>query len=251
MWSFDSCVHSCDAPSFCILINTVCLLRRYWLSSKLAEAHAGDAPSPRHRYRFLPAPVYAADVEGLRTAYAAPLPFARDGLQLLHRRGPYVLGPTPLVLLWKDANCSRYFVDTDVDGNVPERQQVVLRLLPGAAVGTSDDPPLILGRIPQDFLEKNAGHLREGSLLRFSIGADGLAVSADGHPCPVEGPAGLQFEGAVRGRRRGADSASKVIFQHTARSSRPLAFEELLLAAGTTTPPVQLPEAGDTAMDSS
>ena len=46
---------------------------------------------------------------------------------LLNREAHYDLGLSPLVLLWKDAVCSQYFVDTDKDGVVPPHQIVLLR----------------------------------------------------------------------------------------------------------------------------
>lgn len=40
------------------------------------------------------------------------------------RHALYELGVTPLVLVWKDAQCSKYLLDTDSQGNVPAYQQV-------------------------------------------------------------------------------------------------------------------------------
>lgn len=51
------------------------------------------------------------------------MPFVRDGLYLLHKEGHYTLGQSPLALIWKDATCSRYLLDTDLNGN-PLQQQV-------------------------------------------------------------------------------------------------------------------------------
>jgi hypothetical protein len=42
----------------------------------------------------------------------------------LCREAHYSLGVTPLVLLWKDARCSKYFLDTDSQGVIPPEQQV-------------------------------------------------------------------------------------------------------------------------------
>ena len=67
--------------------------------------------------------------EGLRAAYDGPVPYQRDGLYLLHKEGHYALGLSPLALLWKDAACSRYFVDTDAAGNALP-QQVMLETTP-------------------------------------------------------------------------------------------------------------------------
>ncbi len=50
------------------------------------------------------------------------MPYRRDGLYLLHKEGHYALEHSPLALLWKDAECSRYFVDTDAAGNALPQQ---------------------------------------------------------------------------------------------------------------------------------
>lgn len=66
---------------------------------------------------------------GLQQAYAGAVPYERDGLLLLHKEGHYHAGHTPLALLWKDAACSRYVIDTDAkvhlftrpqDGHLPQ-----------------------------------------------------------------------------------------------------------------------------------
>lgn len=40
------------------------------------------------------------------------------------RHAHYQAGNTPLVLVWKDENCSQYVLDTDSQGQVPDQQQV-------------------------------------------------------------------------------------------------------------------------------
>ena len=128
--------------------------RLFWVQSKLAECASGQGQE-QQRYPFVPVPAYACTqgdmsavlmspmqpvqlsflsfhpcdfnvshgiAEGLQSAYSAPVPFVRDGLYLLHKEGHYSLASTPLAVLWKDSNCSQYFVDTDADGVVPEYQ---------------------------------------------------------------------------------------------------------------------------------
>lgn len=67
--------------------------------------------------------IMLATAEGLQSAYAAPVCFQRDGIYLLHKEGYYALDTSPLALLWKDATCSQYFIDTDAQG-VPMQDQV-------------------------------------------------------------------------------------------------------------------------------
>eukprot|EP00955_Chlamydomonas_euryale_P082027 363662-Chlamydomonas_euryale.AAC.27 len=128
--------------------------RLSWLQAKLAEeamdaprAPPGDAmdaerpagsgacahgPSLALRgaadgeaYRLAALRAHAADEAGLAEAHGGCEPFVRDGVYLLHRDGHYQAAgaPCPLALLWKDAACSRYLLDTDVDGR-PLDQQV-------------------------------------------------------------------------------------------------------------------------------
>eukprot|EP00850_Spirogloea_muscicola_P012292 SM000079S22410 [mRNA] locus=s79:78003:79786:- [translate_table: standard] len=199
--------------------------RFFWVQSKLAEAGACGPPSHFHRYRFAPVPALAADRDGLWAAYAGPVPYARDGLLLYNRQAHYSLGLTPLALLWKDNQCSRFFIDTDAEGDVPQRQQVVLELQPDGTVTTSDDPPVVLATMPKAFLEQNAKHLRSGTLLRFAIGEEGLSI-VDGQPVAHD----IVYQGLANQRRGGAHSCTKILFQDAARHG-PLAFEDLVAAA--------------------
>lgn len=88
--------------------------RMFWLASKLAEL-----PPQEKSPRFCAVPFYPATPEGIRHAYKdASLLYQRDGLAFVHRDAHYVPGPSPLALLWKDALCSRYFIDTDKQGDI-------------------------------------------------------------------------------------------------------------------------------------
>lgn len=145
---------------------------------------AGSRRSGRHQHHHrhgshppaqLPSPllqpVEAVPVTSasLLAAYQGPCPYERDGLLLLHKELQYASGITPLALVWKDANCSRYFIDTDAQGLVPERQQVILEYRMDCTVATEDEPPVVLGRIPPELAGKVPG-LEPGALVRFSIG---------------------------------------------------------------------------------
>ena len=88
------------------------------------------------------------------------MPFSRDGVTLLHMEGHYALGASPLALLWKDASCSRYHLDTDAAGVVPSRQGVTLQCLPGGGVGTGDEQPMALARLPNAAVQQLGERLR-------------------------------------------------------------------------------------------
>ena len=55
---------------------------------------------------FVPLEPRLCDAAALGHAYAAPLPYARDGLLFVHREGLYEAGPSPLTLAWSDARCA-------------------------------------------------------------------------------------------------------------------------------------------------
>ncbi|CAM9998491.1 unnamed protein product, partial [Ectocarpus sp. 13 AM-2016] len=83
--------------------------RFYWVRTKLLEADGPlDTVSSRNGYRIKPTPYHECDRQGLAHAYASPVPFIKDGLLFYLKTAHYQLGPTPLVLLWKDASVARY-----------------------------------------------------------------------------------------------------------------------------------------------
>ena len=104
------------------LYNCSTEFRLYWVHSKLAETDAGAPPTAARPRRFLPLPALRATPAGLAAAHSGGVQqpgggnFQRDGILLLHKEGQYSPGQTPLALVWKDAACSRYFLDTDAAG---------------------------------------------------------------------------------------------------------------------------------------
>ncbi|CAA2979024.1 Hypothetical predicted protein [Olea europaea subsp. europaea] len=193
--------------------------RFFWLNSKLVETGACDAPSSYHKFRFSTVPIYNCDQEGLNAAYTGPVPYVKDGLLFCNKHAHYQSGNTPLILVWKDENCSQYVIDTDSKGQVPNKQQVVLELLFDGKLATSDDPPVIFGCLNEDFIQETG--LQAGNLLRFAISDGGLSF--------VDGKlekADLHYLGKPNRARAFADSYSKVIFQYTVRHS-PLRIEHI------------------------
>lgn len=55
-----------------------------------------------------PTPYHECDRQGLAHAYSSAVPFIKDGLLFHLKAAHYQLGPTPLVLLWKDSSVARY-----------------------------------------------------------------------------------------------------------------------------------------------
>ena len=74
---------------------------------RLAILHS-DPPLPPPPPCLQPTPYHECDRQGLAHAYASPVPFIKDGLLFHFKAAHYQLGPTPLVLLWKDGSVARY-----------------------------------------------------------------------------------------------------------------------------------------------
>ena len=107
---------------------------------------------------------------GLEAAHSGHMPFQRDGCYFLHKHSNYDTdGLTPLALLWKDASCSRYFIDTDAEGVVPQHQAVILRYLEEGTLGTADEPPTSLGRMPASMATASSATLRSASLQVYKV----------------------------------------------------------------------------------
>mmetsp|Transcript_37205 Transcript_37205/g.71346 ORF Transcript_37205/g.71346 Transcript_37205/m.71346 type:complete len:446 (+) Transcript_37205:164-1501(+) len=196
--------------------------RAFWVACKMQECDAAQPPSPSHRYRLVPLPAYECTPEGLQAAYQSPVPYIRGGLTFYNKEGHYTLGPTPLIMVWKDAQCSRYFIDTDKDGVVLPQQRAVLRYTADGSLVTGDDPPVVMANLPASFVQMQADKLRPGLLIRCVIGNQGMHI-VDGRPVAAE----VHWDGLANQRRGGADSFTKVLFQYAARH-QPLTIQHIL-----------------------
>ena len=92
------------------LVDCAADFRHYWLADKIGETRASETTS-RNPLRFAPLPRGACTAAALRDAYGSPAEFEKDGLLFWHREALYEPGPSPLLLLWGDAHCSRRFYD--------------------------------------------------------------------------------------------------------------------------------------------
>ena len=223
-------------------------MRAAWTHAKLGHPETAECPeagfvsvddtdaSAGNAFRFSPLPVYDADARGIRNAYdGVPVPFQRDGLLFLAKDGAYELGVTPLAALWKDARCSRHFLEENPGKADPERQRLVLSL--DATTGdvvTGDAAPVALARLPLEYVAPEdggtappGGGLRDGALVKFAMGDGGVFFSEDGGVLGAD----LVYEGLANQRRgHGADAVTKILFQYNARRN-PITVEELCDAA--------------------
>ena len=197
------------------LYNSSCEARLFTLASRLEETDGIGAQSQYNPYTFAAVPVFPAARLSLEQVYGTPesqLGFARDGFLFLHRDGQYDLDQiTPLVLVWKDAATSRFFVEAPQDG----RQHAVLRpVADGDALQlqTGDEPAVTVARVP-------CPPAMEAALPRFvrvSFATIDEAALVDVH-----------VAGNASRRREYADSWLKIRFQWMARHE-PLTIDEVL-----------------------
>ncbi|KAL1510783.1 hypothetical protein AB1Y20_007069 [Prymnesium parvum] len=82
--------------------------RFFWRAAKLEEA-AAAVRSSSNPCAFVAVDFSPCSTASVGQAYAAPLPYERDGLLFVHRDGLYEPGPSPLVLSWSDEKCSARF----------------------------------------------------------------------------------------------------------------------------------------------
>ncbi|TYZ61531.1 hypothetical protein PybrP1_006855 [[Pythium] brassicae (nom. inval.)] len=184
-----------------LLYNCTTEFRLYWLRDKLSESAISTA-TPANPFRFLPVPCYESDEHGIMEAYSTTFPFLKDGLLFYLKAAHYELGLSPLALVWKDANTSRYFVYT-------EKPSIVLRLDDASNFTTLEG--ITLFSADPEFLQQH--ELSEGDLAKFSFEHGYI----DGEQVPRL--TGLTFDKRCSPQRALADSWTKILFQYNARSS--------------------------------
>jgi hypothetical protein len=144
----------------CLYYDCPTDFRFFWLHTKMQEEHSSisaGAGGGDQGFAVTPLPYYAASPEAVSglVANAGQYPFSIDGLLFYNLAAHYTVGPSPLHLVWKDAACSSYLLDT-----VPAPRQAQLAggglLVPGemdetAAVSTRT--PAIFRAMPLCTLE--------------------------------------------------------------------------------------------------
>lgn len=178
-----------------LLYDCTAEFRFYWLRAKLAEIGEDVAR---------PVPYFECDVQGLRQAYEAPLPYVRDGLLFYDKQGHYALGLTPLVALWKDAATSPYF-------HLGPPVVAVLE------IGDDGQPRTLDGVVlDEDSEADRPSGLEPGDLARFEIS--------------VPGPT-ARCTAACSHKRPMPDSSSKIDFALRHTNHVPLDFAAIIAAA--------------------
>lgn len=123
-WTMLDCIYSEARRTYFVLdllcwrkmelYDCTCEFRLFFLRSKfeeeMGESAAAGAAGAAGGYLLEPLPYFECDSRGLRRAYGEFVPFIRDGLLFWSKQSYVEMGPSPLVLLWKDMECSRYFL---------------------------------------------------------------------------------------------------------------------------------------------
>jgi len=244
------------------LYDCTCKFRLFFLRSKFAEelgeesavaaAATTAAVAAGGGFRLEPLPYFECDSAGLRRAYGESVPFVRDGLLFWSKQGYVEMGLSPLVLLWKDMQCSRYFL-RDTQQQQQQQQQFLSCVLVvkkaagkggmegGYPLSTLDG--LVVGRATLE--EVNAwgvgqgggggggavgGEEEEGVLVRFWF--EGATEDEEGNEQLLHG---LRFNKHCSLKRATADAWSKLLFHSRAKEGgreggRAVTFDLLLQA---------------------
>ncbi|KAF4142836.1 hypothetical protein GN958_ATG07973 [Phytophthora infestans] len=182
-----------------LLYNCTTEFRLYWMRDKLSEGAAGTV-TPANPFRFLPIPCYECDQEGIVSAYSTTYPFLKDGLLFYMKAGHYEMGLSPLALVWKDANTSRFFTYS-------AKPSVVLRFEGENECVTLEG--IVLFTADQSFIQQH--ELSEGDLARFSFEQHEVDENQTPHLT------GLTFVKRCSPQRALPDSWTKILFQYNAR----------------------------------
>ncbi|KAG3089388.1 hypothetical protein PI125_g18032 [Phytophthora idaei] len=195
-----------------LLYNCTTEFRLYWMRDKLSEGATATVTSA-NPFRFLPIPCYESDQAGIMAAYATTYPFLKDGLLFYMKAGHYEMGLSPLALVWKDANTSRFFVYS-------ANPSIVLRFEGENEFVTLEG--IVLFTADQDFIQQH--ELSEGDLASFSFEQHKVDENQTPHLT------GLAFVKRCSPQRALPDSWTKILFQYNARSGG-VPIERILEAA--------------------
>ena len=136
---------------------------------------------PANKYPIVPLEVFPCTPSGLAAAYSGPaVPFNRDGLLFYHKKGFYEPGISPVAMIWKDENCSKYVINTS---NKPDddAQRVVLLVDEKGALVTLEKKQL--GQLTHDHVL--ALKVKPGQFLRFRVVRTARVLPLIAAICPV------------------------------------------------------------------
>lgn len=203
--------------------------RMFWLASRFSELREQH---PRRARPLVLIPATPASPEALHHAYHSDTGHPKDSLLLLHREGHYSVSEavTPLALLWRDRQISRFVVDTpDEKGEkLPERQAVVLEVRGGGQLRTADRAVVAqLGEEQLAELNKlvQMKSLKQKALIRCEVQGVDLAARQLSGARPVAH--------VTAKSRVWADSWGRIAFQrlHREGQAAAISFDVVMRAA--------------------
>ncbi|KAK8812139.1 hypothetical protein WA556_004264 [Blastocystis sp. ATCC 50177/Nand II] len=184
--------------------------RLFTLHSRLSETEYWLHVNGK-QYGITTPPFFDCTESSLRRVYESSFPFQLNGLLFLQKTGRVDAGCSPLQLLWKDAHTAQYFVNTDRDGVVLQRQEVTLLYAQGCLVSLEGVA------VGEGVLEG----VLEAALVRCAI--EGV-TRGEGGEWRIER---IEPLGLASMAKTLPDSLSKIVFQEMARVE-PLSFEQIL-----------------------
>ncbi|CAM9441530.1 unnamed protein product [Discosporangium mesarthrocarpum] len=249
------------------LYNCSAEFRLFWVRTKLQEAtgHLGTVGAGND-HRIVAISHLECDLDGLRHAYSSPCPYIRDGLIFVLKQGYYQLGPSPLVLLWKDTSTTRYLTVEGVQtvvltvGQLQSRDELdddalhdphgcdkimnngmgiglPLQTSDGVILGYVGTTECVMEGTGEEGMQPNESVLlqaKPGDLLRFTLGyAEEESYNLVDAECDAKVTAivkGLVFQKRCSPLRPMADTWSKILFQSRVRTARGVIFEDIASA---------------------
>jgi hypothetical protein len=114
------------------VVDTTAEFRMFWLENKLSECSQYIfTVSDQNDYAVSPVAYLDCNASNLMAAYAnegSTFSYEPDGFLFYHKFGYYQQGLTPLVLHWKDRNCSMYALQESAMMDENDNSSVVFRL---------------------------------------------------------------------------------------------------------------------------
>ena len=205
-----------------LLFDATAEFRLYWMHDKLRTL---PAPSTTYKgkrafYPVVPLPVLPCVPQSLPSLYPqSPLLSCRqDGLLFVHKQSAYHgdLLPTPLCLLWKDAQCSAWYVSTDGSGQRGDRQQLTAWLDSTDRVLTEDGV-----EVAQVQAGQCMGVEQPVSGARLLVRASASGVREDGRMLDV------RVDGEACRGRLVADTWDKLLYQANARRGQTVSIQQI------------------------
>lgn len=251
-------MHSPAAPQGHLLYDCSAHFRLHWLGTKLREdaqgvqtrcpdagndyavqvrVARGGSRTHRHRHtdkhshtdthappREQALPYIPCTRTGLQAAVGERYPFPLDGLFFVAKGAAHEAGPTPFVLIWKDASTSSFLFDGTRAGHTGPLPPLCATL----QLGADGSLRLLDGTAPEGVGPTSA----DAAAAAQRSGRDLVTLAVSAVHVETGGEGLVAVEGATYRRQPSPaktlpDSLSKLLFQHQLRTA-PLTLERVL-----------------------